>query len=144
MTAAIPQTAIPQTPNWAAAVSRQASPPRCTGMGTGHPVMMILGLGPGVSAWSNWRLNLPVFAQTMPLIAPDCVGFGYTERPAGIRYDVKTWVGHLVALLDVLDIELTDLIVNSFGGSMALALAIRHPNRMRRMVSMGSVGVGLI
>ena len=49
-----------------------------------------------------------------------------------------------MALLDVLDIELTDLIVNSFGGSMALALAIRHPNRMRRMVSMGSVGVGLI
>jgi 2-hydroxymuconate-semialdehyde hydrolase len=110
-------------------------------VGKGQPVMMIHGSGPGVSAWSNWRLNLPVFAQSMRVIAPDCVGFGYTDRPANITYDMKTWLSHLVSVLDALGIEQTDIIGNSFGGSMALALAIHHPERVRRMVLMGSVGI---
>ena len=110
-------------------------------VGQGHPVMMIHGSGPGVSAWSNWRLNLPVLAKSMRVIAPDCVGFGYTDRPAGVTYDMKTWLGHLVDVLDALEIEQTDIVGNSFGGSMALALAIHHPERVRRLILMGSVGV---
>jgi 2-hydroxymuconate-semialdehyde hydrolase len=110
-------------------------------VGKGQPVMMIHGSGPGVSAWSNWRLNLPVLAQNARVIAPDCVGFGYTDRPANITYDMKTWLSHLVGVLDTLGIEQTDIIGNSFGGSMALALAIHHPKRVRRMVLMGSVGI---
>jgi 2-hydroxymuconate-semialdehyde hydrolase len=110
-------------------------------VGEGHPVMMIHGSGPGVSAWSNWRLNLPVLANSMRVIAPDCVGFGYTDRPAGVTYDMKTWLGHLVGVLDALKIEQTDIVGNSFGGSMALALAIHHPERVRRLILMGSVGV---
>ena len=34
-----------------------------------------------------------------------------------------------------------DLVGNSFGGALALALTIRHPHRVRRLVLMGSVGV---
>jgi 2-hydroxymuconate-semialdehyde hydrolase len=110
-------------------------------VGEGQPVMLIHGSGPGVSGWSNWRLNLPVLAQSMRVIAPDCVGFGYTDRPASITYDMKTWLGHLVGVLDALEIEQTDIVGNSFGGSMALALAIHHPERVRRLILMGSVGV---
>jgi 2-hydroxymuconate-semialdehyde hydrolase len=110
-------------------------------VGEGQPVLMIHGSGPGVSAWSNWRLNLPVLAKSMRVIAPDCVGFGYTNRPTGVTYDMKTWLGHLVGVLDALNIEQTDIVGNSFGGSMALALAIHHPTRVRRMILMGSVGV---
>jgi 2-hydroxymuconate-semialdehyde hydrolase len=113
-------------------------------VGEGHPVMMIHGSGPGVSAWSNWRLNLPVLAKSMRVVAPDCVGFGYTERPDGVTYDMKTWLGHLVGVLDALNIEQTDIVGNSFGGSMALALAIHHPDRVRRMILMGSVGVEFV
>jgi 2-hydroxymuconate-semialdehyde hydrolase len=110
-------------------------------VGEGHPVMMIHGSGPGVSAWSNWRLNVPVLSKSMRVIAPDCVGFGYTDRPVGVSYDMKTWLGHLVGMLDALKIEQTDIVGNSFGGSMALALAIHYPERVRRMILMGSVGV---
>lgn len=133
--------AIPPNPELGRSVVAAGIQTNVHDVGAGHPVMMIHGSGPGVSAWSNWRLNLPVLAQNMRVIAPDCVGFGYTERPIGTVYDVKTWVGHLVALLDALKIEQTDIIGNSFGGSMALALAIHHPTRVRRMVLMGSVGV---
>ena len=109
--------------------------------GNGAPVLLIHGSGPGVTAWANWRLVLPELAKTCRAIAPDMLGFGYTERPAGVEYSVDRWVDHAIALLDALGIEQTDLIGNSFGGAIALAMAIRHPQRVRRLVLMGSVGV---
>lgn len=110
-------------------------------VGSGSPVLLIHGSGPGVTAWANWRLVLPELGKTCRAIAPDMVGFGYTDRPTGIAYDVDTWVAHAVGLLDALGIERTDLVGNSFGGAIALALAIRHPQRVRKLVLMGSVGV---
>lgn len=109
--------------------------------GEGAPVMLIHGSGPGVSAWANWRLTVPELAKARRVIAPDMVGFGFTERPAGFAYGLDHWVGHAVGLLDALGVEQTDLVGNSFGGAIALALAIRHPQRVRRLVLMGSVGV---
>jgi len=110
-------------------------------VGSSRPVLMIHGSGPGVTAWANWRLNMPVLVQHFRVIAPDCVGFGYTDRPEGIRYDLATWMTHLIGVLDVLGVEQADIVGNSFGGGMALAIAASHPDRVRRLVLMGSVGV---
>ncbi|WP_284620235.1 alpha/beta fold hydrolase [Aquabacterium humicola] len=110
-------------------------------VGQGSPILMIHGSGPGVSAWANWRLSLPVLAQRARVIAPDMAGFGFSERPAGHRYAMDHWVAQAVGVLDALDVERADLVGNSFGGALALALAIRHPQRVRRLVLMGSVGV---
>ncbi len=114
-------------------------------VGSGAPVLLIHGSGPGVSAWANWRLLLPVLAQTRRVIAPDMRGFGFTQRPAdpaeAKAYTMAAWVLQAVDLLDALNIKQTDLIGNSFGGALALALAIAHPQRVRRLVLMGSVGV---
>jgi 2-hydroxymuconate-semialdehyde hydrolase len=110
-------------------------------IGSGHPVLLIHGSGPGVSAWANWRLVMPELAQQARVIAPDMVGFGFTDRPAGQQYDMAAWVAQAVGVLDALGIEKTDLVGNSFGGALALALTIRHPQRVRRLVLMGSVGV---
>ncbi|TFI46116.1 alpha/beta fold hydrolase [Diaphorobacter sp. DS2] len=109
--------------------------------GQGAPVLLIHGSGPGVSAWANWRLVMPALAQNARVIAPDMVGFGYSERPQGFVYSMDAWVRQAVGLLDALGIERTDLVGNSFGGGLSLALAIRHPERVRRLVLMGSVGV---
>ena len=109
--------------------------------GAGAPVLLIHGSGPGVSAWANWRLVMPALAQQARVIAPDMVGFGYTERPEGFVYDMDAWVRQAVGLLDALGIERTDLVGNSFGGGLSLALAIAHPERVRRLVLMGSAGV---
>ena len=109
--------------------------------GAGTPVLLIHGSGPGVSAWANWRLVMPALAQQARVIAPDMVGFGYTERPQGFVYNMDAWVRQAVGLLDALGIERTDLVGNSFGGGLSLALAIAHPERVRRLVLMGSAGV---
>mgnify|MGYP001124928995 FL=1 len=110
-------------------------------LGQGAPALFIHGSGPGVSAWANWRLALPVLAQARRAIAPDMAGFGYTERPPGIAYTMDTWVQQAIDLLDALDVERADVVGNSFGGALSLALAIRAPHRVRRLVLMGSVGV---
>jgi 2-hydroxymuconate-semialdehyde hydrolase len=110
-------------------------------VGSGFPVLLIHGSGPGVSAWANWRLTIPALAAGRRVIAPDMVGFGYSERPSGVRYNLDTWVAQAIGLLDALKIVQTDLVGNSFGGGLALALAIRYPKRVRRLVLMGAAGV---
>lgn len=110
-------------------------------LGSGQPVLLIHGSGPGVTAWANWRLVMPALAEARRVIAPDMAGFGYTERRPDDEYTMDNWVSHAIGVLDALDIERTDLVGNSFGGAIALALAIRHPERVRRLVLMGSVGV---
>ena len=50
-------------------------------------VLLLHGSGPGVSAFANWRLTLPLLAENFTVIAPDIVGFGFTERPDAITYD---------------------------------------------------------
>lgn len=114
-------------------------------LGSGKPVLFIHGSGPGVSAYANWRLAMPVLARTRRVLAPDIVGFGFTDRfPPGTgpeRYNMDTWVQQALDLLDALQIERADVVGNSFGGALSLALAIRAPERVRRLVLMGSVGV---
>lgn len=109
--------------------------------GSGFPLLMLHGSGPGVSAWANWRLVLPALATQRRVLAPDLVGFGWTERPATPDYSLDGWVAHALGLLDALGIAQADLVGNSFGGAVAIALAVRHPQRVRRLVLMGSVGV---
>lgn len=110
-------------------------------IGSGFPVLLIHGSGPGVSAWANWRKTFPILGSCRRIIAPDMVGFGFTERPDSQQYDLDAWVSQSVGLLDALGIEQIDVVGNSFGGAIALALAIRHPKRFRKLVLMGSVGV---
>lgn len=104
-------------------------------------VLLIHGSGPGVTAFSNWRLTMPELARDYCVVAPDIVGFGYTERPADFAYAMPSWTAHLLGVMDALGIERTHVIGNSFGGSLAMSLAIHHAERLDRLVLMGSVGV---
>jgi pimeloyl-ACP methyl ester carboxylesterase len=112
-------------------------------VGSGQPVLLLHGSGPGVSAWANWQHNIPVLAERYRVIAPDIVGFGATQRPDDIHYSLGTWIGHVWAFLDALGIEQTSLVGNSLGGRIGLGMASQHPERLDRMVLMGAPGVGM-
>lgn len=109
--------------------------------GKGESVLLIHGSGPGVTAWANWRLTIPALSESFRVLAPDMVGFGYTERPEDVTYDMDTWVNHAINFLNEVEIEKTAIIGNSFGGALALAITTRYPQRVSRLVLMGSVGV---
>jgi len=110
-------------------------------VGEGPTVLLMHGSGPGVSAWANWRLTIAALQDRFRLIAPDFAGFGFTEVPDDIEYTRERWLRQVVDLMDALGIEKASVVGNSFGGSMALALAIAHPERVDRLVLMGAVGV---
>lgn len=107
----------------------------------GVPLLLAHGSGPGVSAWANWRLVLPILSKNRRVLAPDFVGFGYTDRPEGLALNMKTWVKQLVDFIDALGIEKVDIVGNSFGGGLAINMALDYPDRIRKIVLMGSMGV---
>lgn len=111
--------------------------------GSGDPVLMLHGSGPGVSATANWQLNIGHLSQRFHVLAPDIVGFGATERPADIVYSLRTWTDHVWAFLNAKGIERTAIVGNSLGGRIALQMATDSPERISRMVLMGSPGVGM-
>jgi pimeloyl-ACP methyl ester carboxylesterase len=109
--------------------------------GEGPAVILIHGSGPGVTAYANWRLVLPALSQDFRVIAPDMVGFGFTERPGDVAYGVQTWADQTVGLMDSLGIQKASLVGNSFGGAIALRIGAQHPERVDSLVLMGSMGV---
>ena len=109
--------------------------------GKGDPVVLIHGSGPGVTSYANWRLVLPALAENFRVLAPDMVGFGFSERPANIKYGVQTWADQVVGLMDTLELPKAHLVGNSFGGAIALRIATQHPDRVGKLVLMGSMGV---
>jgi 2-hydroxymuconate-semialdehyde hydrolase len=109
--------------------------------GGGYPLLLLHGSGPGVTGWANWRLNMPDFAKTFNVFAPDLVGFGFTERPQKFQYGYEAWVSHLIGFMDALAIPRAHIVGNSFGGGVALALTVRHPERVGKLVLMGSAGI---
>lgn len=109
--------------------------------GRGEPVVLIHGSGPGVSAWANWRLNIPAIAATHRVLALDMLGFGYTDADPTGRYEVEAWQSHFRGFLDALGLEKVSIVGNSFGGGMALKFAISHPDRVDKLVLMGASGL---
>lgn len=111
--------------------------------GSGEPVLFLHGSGPGVSAWANWRHALPELSQAVRVVAPDIVGFGHTERPESVRYSLRSWTDHIWAFLDTLDLDRVSIVGNSLGGRIAMQMAEDAPERLDRLVLMGSPGVGM-
>jgi pimeloyl-ACP methyl ester carboxylesterase len=109
--------------------------------GKGDPVVLIHGSGPGVTSYANWRLVLPALAENFRVLAPDMVGFGFSQRPTNIEYGVQTWADQVVGLMDTLELPTAHLVGNSFGGAIALRIATQHPDRVGKLVLMGSMGV---
>lgn len=110
--------------------------------GSGEPLILIHGSGPGVTAYANWRGVIPDLAEDFACFAPDTLGFGYTDFPSDIRgFSMSRWVSHLIGFLDALGIARAHFIGNSYGGALTLALAVRHPERVGKIVLMGAAGL---
>lgn len=106
-------------------------------LGSGEPVVLLHGSGPGVSAWSNWRLLLPTVAKHSRAIAFDLSGFGYTEIDPKASYTIDYWLQHLTDFLDAMKLDKVAFLGNSFGGLLAAHFALRHPQRVTRIAGMG-------
>jgi 4,5:9,10-diseco-3-hydroxy-5,9,17-trioxoandrosta-1(10),2-diene-4-oate hydrolase len=113
-----------------------------TERGSGEPVVLLHGGGPGASGMSNYVRNVDVLAERFRVIVPDMPGYGRSSK----RLDHDDPFGDLASavrgLLDALGVEQAHLVGNSYGGAAALRLALDSPDRVDRMVLMGPGGIG--
>ena len=102
--------------------------------GEGEPMVMVHGN----PTWSFYFRNLILgFSGRFRCVAPDHIGCGLSEKPGEDRYDfrLKSRVDDLEDFLDKLDIksEIT-LVLHDWGGMIGSAFAVRHPERIKRLV----------
>jgi pimeloyl-ACP methyl ester carboxylesterase len=111
-------------------------------VGSGTPLVMLHGTGPGASGWSNFRLTVPAFADRYRVIVPDLPRYGRSSKVpiTGPRLTVLS--GILARLFETIDVTRADIIGNSMGGQAAMKLAIDRPDLVRRLVVIGSPPLG--
>jgi len=107
------------------------------------PVILLHGAGAGASSWSNFVLNFGYFAEHYRTIAMDQPGYGKSDPWVADSEPRNTANARAVRdLMDKLGIEKASLIGNSMGGATALAFAVDYPDRLAKVVLMGSGGGG--
>lgn len=104
-------------------------------------VILLHGSGPGVTGYANWRLLMPQLEGQFHVLAPDVVGFGYTDHPENFHYNMDNWLAFVCDFMDAVGVEKAHFVGNSFGGALSLAMAARHPQRVDRFVMMGAAGI---
>ena len=95
--------------------------------GEGTPVVLVHGVATTMAVW--YTRILPELSKNHRVITYDLRGHGYTDlTPTG--YTSAELADDLDALLAHLDLTQVRVIGHSFGGSIALQLAVRHPHRV--------------
>ena len=107
--------------------------------GSGPPVLLLHGSGPGTTA-AAWAPLIAALAPYHRVIAPDLLGFGSSPKPEPGRSLRSAWTDQALDLVDSLGIETFAVVGNSAGGAIALSLACARPRSVTRVVAVGSMG----
>ncbi|MCZ4549967.1 alpha/beta fold hydrolase [Gordonia rubripertincta] len=106
--------------------------------GSGPPLILLHGSGPGVTGWRNYRGNIGVFAEKFHCYVLEFPGFGVSDPVKG--HPVLTAGSSVIRFMDALGIESAPVIGNSMGGVVGVNLAIKKPDRVSKLVTIGGVG----
>lgn len=104
--------------------------------GSGEPVVLLHGAFMAISGdWNGWVSEL---SKTRKVIAVEMQGHG---RTADIDRDItfENLADDVASLLDHLKIKQADVVGYSLGGGVAMQCAIRHPEKVSKIVSLSAV-----
>jgi pimeloyl-ACP methyl ester carboxylesterase len=107
--------------------------------GSGEPVVLLHGAFMAITDdWSAWSAWISELSKTRKVIAVEMQGHG---RTADIKRDLsyENLADDVAGLLDYLKIPSADIIGYSLGGGVAMQCAIRHPGKVRKVVSISAV-----
>lgn len=108
---------------------------------TGTPIIFIHGSAAGITAASNFYLNIPVAARAgHRAIAPDLYGYGWTEFSPDTEPGVPAWTDQIIRLMNALEIEKAYLVGNSIGGRITTRAALAAPDRILGNIVIGNGG----
>ncbi len=105
------------------------------------PAVFLHGGGPGCSAWTDFGPTAELFARHRQCHFVDLLQYGKSDKSPieGPRWTYLA--ASLVELLDALGVDRADVVCNSWGGTIGIALAADHPGRVRSLVVTGSMPV---
>ncbi len=113
-------------------------------VGSGPPVLLLHGFD---SSFLEFRRLAPLLAAHCQLFIPDLYGFGFTPRPAGGTFGPEPLLAHLEQLLAAIAHRCGNagagigLIGASMGGAVAVELARRQPEPIRRLLLLAPAGL---
>lgn len=110
------------------------------------PALLFLhGSGPGVTGLSNWERLIQDLGDRYYCVAPDVLGFGDSDHPnpppRGMVAFTELRVAAIWGMLDKLGVDKVTLVGNSYGGQMSLAMTLERPERVEKVILMGSGGM---
>lgn len=99
--------------------------------GTGRPLLLLHGL---VGSAKNWRQNIGFLANDSRVYAVDLFNMGESERVPGLDAGLEATADRVVECMDALGLDEADVAGHSHGGAVAMMLAARHADRVRRLI----------
>ena len=99
--------------------------------GEGRPVLLLHGL---VGSAKNWRQNISFLARHANVYAVDLLNMGESERVPGLDASLEATADRVAACMEALGLDEADVAGHSHGGAVAMMLAARHPDRVRRLI----------
>ena len=108
--------------------------------GNGPAVVLLHGAGGDSRDWPEFMANL---ADRYTLYAPDIIGFGRSQRKKS-GYYFPEFLDFLEEFVTAMNTAPCFLIGHSFGGRLALGLALKRPDMVRSMVLVDTAGLGKI
>lgn len=106
--------------------------------GAGEPILFVHGL---LGSHRNWRHLVDRLDNTNRVIVPDLFGHGASEKHEG-DYSPAAQAATLRDLINLLDIERVTIVGHSLGGGISLAFCYLFPERVERLVLVGTGGLG--
>jgi pimeloyl-ACP methyl ester carboxylesterase len=100
--------------------------------GSGPPLVLVHGY---LVSQRSWAAVLPALAERFTTVALDLPGHGESDRPASYPYTLDAFAHTTLGVLDALGLNRIRLCGHSFGGSIALGVAARAPERIERLVA---------
>lgn len=108
--------------------------------GSGPPLLLIHGSGPGASSIGNWRTVLGPLSASYEVFAMDLLGFGRSDRKASPPYfDFPMWVRQAQAMVRLIGATKLGVIGHSLSGAIALNLAALEPG-IAAVLTTGTMG----
>ena len=104
-------------------------------IGSGPPVILIHGW---TQAWNTWRTTLESFEGQYRMYAPDLWGFGESEKLIRESFEIEDFIDLIPEFMDKLGIGKVPVMGHSMGGTTALGVALKYPDRVRKVGVVGS------
>jgi pimeloyl-ACP methyl ester carboxylesterase/DNA-binding CsgD family transcriptional regulator len=126
----------------------------CRSHGGARIAYATLGNGPPLVKAANWLSHLefdlesPVWRHWMEKLSRDHMLIRYDQGGCGLSdwniddLSLETWLGELEAVIDALELEKFPLLGISQGGPIAIAYAVKHPERVSRLILYGAYARG--